>query len=300
VILVTGATGTVGREVLRRLPADLAVRVMARDPSRVERTAPGMDVVAGDFTDLRSLDHALRGVSRAFVVTNGVGGDDDVRFLRAARSAGVRHLVKVSAAAVEDEGADDLITRWQRTNEELLMGSGMQWTVLRPRSFMSNTLSWAATINSEGIVRGLYGTSANACVDPRDVAAAAVRALSEDGHDGRIYTLTGPEPINAAQQTAQLGRLLGRSLCFEELSRDTARRLLLERHPADIVEALLAGAERQHAGAKAGTGNTVLHLTGRPARSFKAWAEDHLAAFGAVPQAARSGWKRYSRSPRSA
>lgn len=148
-------------------------------------------------------------MSRAFLLTNRVGGDDDARFLRAARSAGVRHVVKVSAAAVADTDADDLVTRWQRANEDLLVNSGMRWTLLRPRAFMSNTLSWAPPIAAERVVRALYGTSVNACVDPRDVAAAAVCALTEDGHEGRIHTLTGPEPISAVEQTAQLARLLG-------------------------------------------------------------------------------------------
>ncbi|MFF1548872.1 NAD(P)H-binding protein [Streptomyces sp. NPDC058291] len=283
-ILVTGATGTVGREVLRALPDGLPVRVMARDPARVQTAAPGAEIVAGDYGDPRSLDRALRGVSRAFLLTNRVGGDDDARFLRAARSAGVRHLVKVSAAAVADDDAHDLVTRWQRANEELLLSCGTPWTLLRPRAFMSNTLSWAASIASERVVRALYGTSRNACVDPRDVAAAAVCALTEDGHEGRVHTLTGPEPISAVEQTAQLGRLLGAPLRFEELSPDQARALLGRRHPPAVVEALLAAARRQRAGAKARVEDTVLRLTGRPARSFGTWAADHLAAFGAAPR----------------
>ncbi|MDT6988353.1 SDR family oxidoreductase [Streptomyces lusitanus] len=283
-ILVTGATGTLGREVLEGLPAGLPLRVLARDPSRLDDAAHKAEIVAGDYGDPRSLDRALRGVSRAFLLTSRVGGDDDACFLRAARSAGVRHLVKVSAAAVEDEGAHDLITRWQRTNERLLLGSGIGWTLLRPRAFMSNTLSWAASIASEGVVRALCGTSPNACVDPRDVAAAAVCALTEDGHEGQTYTLTGPEPLSAVEQTARLGRLLGRPLRFEELSPQRARVLLGARHPAAVVEALLTAAERQRAGAKAGVTDTVHRLTGRPARPFGTWAEDHLAAFGAVPR----------------
>ncbi|MER6788499.1 NAD(P)H-binding protein [Streptomyces sp. NPDC000658] len=278
-ILVTGATGTTGREVLRGLPADLPVRVMARDPARVEPTAHRAETVAGDYGDPRSLDRALRGVSRAFLLTSRVGGDDDARFLRAARSAGVRHVVKVSAAAVADGDAHDLVTRWQRANEELLVNSGMRWTLLRPRAFMSNTLCWAPSIASDRVVRALYGTSVNACVDPRDVAAAAVCALTEAGHEGRVHTLTGPEPISAVEQTAWLGRLLGSPLRFEELSPGQARAQLSRRHPAAVVEALLASARRQRAGAKVRVEDTVLRLTGRPARPFATWAEDHLAAF---------------------
>ncbi|MFI1734577.1 NAD(P)H-binding protein [Streptomyces acidicola] len=295
-ILVTGATGTIGREVLRRLPAGQAVRVMAREPSKVVRVAAGTEVVAGDYTDRRSLERALRGVGRALVVTCRVGGDDDARFLRAARSAGVRHVVKLSAAAVADSEADDLITRWQRANEDLLRGSGMRWTMLRPRAFMSNTLSWAASVKSERVVRALYGTSANVCVDPRDVAAAAVCALTEDGHEGRIHTLTGPEPISAVEQTAQLGRLLGIPLRFEELSLDRARAALGQRHPAAVVKALLASAERQRAGAKARAEDTVLRLTGRPARSYATWAADHIEAFGDRPDAGRHGLSRSLRT----
>jgi uncharacterized protein YbjT (DUF2867 family) len=278
-MLVTGATGTVGREVLRLLPADRAVRVMARDPARVGDVAGGAEVVVGDYADPLSLERALRGVRRAFLVTNRVSGGDDARFVRAARSAGVRHVVKLSAAAVADAKADDLITRWQRANEVLLRDSGMEWTLLRPRAFMSNCLSWAASVRSEQVVRALYGTSACACVDPRDVAEVAVRALTGDGHAGRVHTLTGPEAISAVEQSAELGRLLGRPLRFEELPLESVRALLRQRHPPAVVEALLAGAKRRREGGKADVRSTVRDVTGQEARSFRDWAADHLAAF---------------------
>ncbi|MCT7352790.1 SDR family oxidoreductase [Streptomyces sp. 15-116A] len=282
-ILVTGATGTVGREVLRRLPARPPVRVMAREPGRVTGAAPTAEKVAGDYRDPGALARALAGVTTAFLVTTDVGGDDDARFLRAARTAGVRRVVKLSAAAVLDPGADDLITRWQRANEDLLRDSGMEWTLLRPRSFMSNTLSWAASVRSEGVVRALYGTSANACVDPRDLAEVAARVLTEDGHAGQAYTLTGPRAITPAEQTDQLGRLLGVPLRFEELTPEQARVALGARCPAPVVEALLHSAERQRAGAKAQVTDTVGEVTGRPAGSFQAWAKDHVEAFAHVP-----------------
>lgn len=278
-ILVTGATGTIGREVVRRIPADLAVRIMARDPGRVTGAGTAVEIVHGDFSDPGSLAGVLRGVRTVFLVTN-PGGADDAGFIRAARSAGVRHVVKLSAAAVADSRAEDLITRWQRRNEELLRGSGMEWTLLRPRAFMSNALSWAGSIRSDDVVRALHGTSSNACVDPRDVAEVAVRALTEDGHAGRAHTLTGPEAVSAVEQTAQLAELLRRPLRFEELSPERARAALGARYPADIVEALLESAERGREGAKAAVDGTVTALLGRPAGTFRGWAADHLGAFG--------------------
>ncbi|WP_405817730.1 NAD(P)H-binding protein [Streptomyces sp. NBC_00838] len=278
-ILVTGATGTVGREVVRRLPAGHRVRVWARDPAKVAGLPAGVERAGGDYEDPRALARAVAGVRTVFLVTTRVGGDDDARFVDAARAAGVRRVVKLSAAAVLDRRADDLITRWQRASEELLRVSGMEWTLLRPRAFMSNSLAWAPSVRSERTVRALYGTSANACVDPADVAEVAVRVLTGEGHAGRAYTLTGPRALTAVGQTRQLGRLLGVRLRFEELSRDEARASLEKRWPIPVVEALLESAERQRAGAKAQVSDAVLMLTGRQGRSFREWAVDHLDVF---------------------
>ncbi|MFJ6781942.1 NAD(P)H-binding protein [Streptomyces yangpuensis] len=284
-ILVTGATGTVGREVVRRLPAGAAVRVMTRDPARatdsVAADAVAAEVVRGDYDDPRSLARAVRGVRTAFLVTNRVGRDDDARFVEAARSAGVRHVVKLSAAAVADPLAQDLITRWQRGNEALLRTSGMEWTLLRPRAFMSNTLSWATAVRTEQVVRALYGASATACVDPRDIAEVAVRALTEGGHAGRTHALTGPEAITAAEQTAQLAELLGRPVRFEEVGVARMRAALRARHSEAVTEALLESAERRREGGKAEVEGAVREILGRPAGSFRAWAADHLDAFSA-------------------
>ncbi|MEV8309128.1 NAD(P)H-binding protein [Streptomyces flavidovirens] len=278
-ILVTGATGTVGREVVRRMPEGAAVRILARDPARVAGADSRAEAVFGDYGDPVSLAGALRGVRRAFLVTSRVGGDQDALFLRAAGAAGVRHVVKLSAAAVEDDQAQDLITRWQRESEHLLRESGMEWTLLRPRSFMSNSLSWASSVRADHVVRSLYGASANACVDPRDIADVAVRALTEPGHTGRAYTLTGPRAISAVEQTDELAALLGRALRFEELGTAPARMLWSERYPPAVVDALVHSAERQREGAKARVESTVEDLTGRPARAFRSWAGAHLAAF---------------------
>lgn len=288
-ILVTGSTGTVGRLLVGRLPAELPVRLMARHPSKITGAAVTAQTVAGDYSDPQSLARALEGVRTAFLVTTRVAGDEDAVFVRAAQMAGVRRVVKLSAAAVLDERADDLITRWQRANEELLRTSGLEWTLLRPRAFMSNCLSWAQSIRSVRTVRALYGTSGNACVDPRDIAEVAARVLTEEGHAGRAYCLTGPEAVTAVGQTRQLGQLLGVPLRFEELTPDEARAEMEKRYPVHVVEALLLSANRQRAGAKAEVDDTVGMVTGRPAGTFRVWAEDHLEAFVPVPPRPTAG-----------
>ncbi|MGW2477770.1 NAD(P)H-binding protein [Streptomyces sp. NPDC001665] len=277
-ILVTGATGTIGREVLRRLPSDRPVRIMARHPERVTGAPPAARIVHGDFTDPASLTDALHNVHTAFLVTN-PDGADDARFLDPARAAGVRHIVKLSAAAVTDPVADDLITRRQRHNEDLLRASGIGWTLLRPRAFMSNTLSWARSIRSGQVVRAPYGSSVNACVDPGDVAEVAAMALTGRDHMGAAYTLTGPQALSAVEQTAQLAELLGLPLRFEELSPQQARTALGARYPTDIASALLESARRQHSGFKAFVDATLPGLLGRPARTFRDWAAAHLDSF---------------------
>ncbi|NED03315.1 NAD(P)H-binding protein [Streptomyces sp. SID6648] len=280
-ILVTGATGAVGREVAGLLAAAGPLRILARRPERLTVRGDGVEVVEGAYGDRPALDRALRGVDSVFLVTNSPAEPDDERVAGAAAAAGVRHLVKLSMMAVEEPGADDFITRRQRQNEEAIRESGVPWTFVRPRTFMSNTLSWAPGIRSAGVVRALYGDAPVACVDPRDVAAVAVAVLTGAGHEGRAYAVSGPEAVTAREQTAQLSRVLGRPLRFEELGLDAARTALLAKYPRPVAEAFLESAERQRAGAKAAVVPTVQELTGRQARSYRTWVADHADAFAA-------------------
>ncbi|MFJ5921033.1 NAD(P)H-binding protein [Kitasatospora sp. NPDC092948] len=281
-ILLTGVTGTIGREVARLLVPTRPVRVLVRDPARLALSGPGVEnveVATAAYADRDALLRALEGVRAAFLVTNDPTQPDDERFVAAAAAAGVRRVVKLSAFAVGEEDADDLITRWQRANEELIRGSGLEWTFLRPRAFMSNSLAWASSVRAEGVVRSLNPGSGNACVDPRDVARIAASALTGPGHAGRIHSLTGPEAVTPAEQAAHLAEVIQRPLDVEELTLDQARAQWSRRYPAPIVEALLESAVRQARGLKATVDPTFERLTGERPRPFRTWAADHAAAF---------------------
>ncbi|MFJ9543736.1 NAD(P)H-binding protein [Streptomyces sp. NPDC101225] len=277
---MTGASGTVGREVVRRLPPQHTVRVMTRRPDTYRHTRPGTQVVGGDFTDEDSLARAVRGVTAAFLVTSPLTTGWDERFLHAAHRARVEHVVKLSAAAVLDPGADDTITRRQRTCEYLLRTSGLAWTLLRPRAYMSNTLTWAHTIRTQHTVHALHHTSPVACIDPRDIADVAAHTLTQPQHTGHAYQLTGPTPLTPLQQTTTLAHLLGHPLHCHEQGEHNARTTWRTTYPEPIVQALLHRARRQQAGTKTHTHTTTItHTTGHPARTYTTWATDHLTHF---------------------
>ncbi|WP_405773593.1 SDR family oxidoreductase [Streptomyces sp. NBC_01538] len=281
-ILLTGATGTVGRLVAERLSGTGPLRLLTRYPHRVTLARPGIEVVRGDFDDPAGLRTALVGVRSCLLITaNPLAPAQDRNFVAAARAAGVSQVVKLSAQAVTEPDAIDLITRWQRENERLLRASGLAWTFLRPRAFMSNTLGWARSIREEGVVRGLDGTARNASVDPRDIADVAVQALTApEAHAGRAYALTGPVAITPSEQTEILGDLLHRPLKFMELTESQLLRGLLARHPEPMALALVESAARGRGGGKAQVEPDVQELLGRPGRGYREWATEHLTEFG--------------------
>ncbi|MGP4052881.1 NAD(P)H-binding protein [Streptomyces sp. 2A115] len=282
--VVTGATGAVGRHVARQL-AELGlqpgnVRALIRDLDKARRMQLPGQLVDCDYEDRKGLERALAGADVILVITaNPLRPQHDENILAAARAVGVRRAVKLSWLAVTDPDADDLITRWNRECEGLLHTSGLEWTVLRMRSLMSNTLSWAASIRAESVVRAFGGDAATASVDPRDVARAAIRGLMEESRAGRAYALTGPQPITARGQTSQLASALGRQLRFEELTADQALRQWRGRLPEPVARALLEAAERRAAGAAAGVESEVQAIVGSAPAPFSSWAADHIGCF---------------------
>lgn len=284
-IALTGATGTVGSRVARLLAPHHHLRCLTRSPERaIPLGVPGLAVEA-DLDEPGSLTRALTGADALLVVTfDPLRDAHDAHLLAAARRSGVRHVVKLSALAVTDPRAQDAITRWQRGCEERVRASGMSWTLLRPRAFMSNCLGWAGTVRDSGLVRTLHGGSPNSCVDPWDVAAAAARALTSARCAGRAYALTGPEPLSARQQVAQLSEVLGRPVRHEELTEEEALRAWCARFPAELAQALLESADRQARGSKSTVHGGVREALGRDPGAFRVWARRHASSF--CPEAA--------------
>jgi uncharacterized protein YbjT (DUF2867 family) len=281
-ILVVGATGTNGREVALRLAkAGRKVRGLVRGRDRADDLArAGVETAQGDLDDPASLDAALRGVERAFVLTavarRGVGWFRN--FFEAAQRAGTRHVVKFSALGAGEAGAE--ILRQHGESDELLRASGLPYTILRPNSFYQNMLWSAAAIREQGTFYLPMRDARLGLVDVRDIAAVAVAALTEAGHEGKTYELTGPEALSYADVAATLSKVLGKPVRYVDVPPEAAKQSMLAAGMPEWNAAAVAELYGVFASGRcAGTTDTVERVTGRPAATFEQFARDHAAAF---------------------
>jgi uncharacterized protein YbjT (DUF2867 family) len=265
---VIGATGKVGRHVVSGLlERGAAVRALARDPDAADLPADVM-VISGDLSDPQGFAQHLDGVEAVFLVWpffSAEGSDEVVAVL--ARYA--RRIVYLSAEAAGQRPE----SFWARV-EQAIERSATEWTFLRPTGFAANTLMWADQIRDSGIVRWPYGQAARSLIHERDIADVAVRALTEDGHAGARYVLTGPEALSQAQQAHAIGAALGRTVRWEELSREDAERQLAGRVPDTALDTWASFVEAPEV-----VTSTVQEVTGTPARAFAEWARDHAHDF---------------------
>ncbi|MFI6866365.1 NAD(P)H-binding protein [Nocardia sp. NPDC050406] len=277
-IVVTGATGNVGRPLVRML-AEAGEKVTAVARRAPEALPEGVRAVAGDLTDAEGFAGVLEGAEKLFLLfAPGSFAADVPGVLAAARAAGVRQVVLLSSQGVATRPESASHGQLGAAIEEAVRASGMEWTILRPSGFQSNVLAWAEQVRGARTVSAPFGDVGVPFVDPEDIAAMAAAALRESGHAGRTYVLTGPVAETPRERTRVLGEILGESVRFEEVTAEQARAQMLTFMPADAVETTLAilGAPTEDELRISPDIDTVL---GRPARPFAAWARRNIDAF---------------------
>ncbi|MGN9843756.1 NAD(P)H-binding protein [Nonomuraea sp. H19] len=273
-ILVTGATGNVGKHVVAQLAeAGLEVRALVRDPGRARLP---VEMVRGDLTVPETLHPALEDVESVFLLWPGFAAETAAGAV-AAIAKHARRVVYLSAD-VTDLAEDEEPTLFHQAVERLIRHSGLGWTFLRPGGFATNTLMWADQIK-QGVVRWPYGQAARSLIHEKDIAAVAAHVLTSAGHGGAKYVLTGPERLTQAEQVRVIGEAIGREVRWAELPPEKARDELMAAwgDPAFVDGALEAW--KEFVTSPEQVTDTVERLLGRPALTFRQWAEDHAADF---------------------
>jgi uncharacterized protein YbjT (DUF2867 family) len=275
-ILMMGATGNVGREVVRALArGGRPVRAMSRSPDAASWPA-GVESVAGDLNHPDSVDNALTGAGSVFMLA---GYPDPPGLLARMKAAGVNRVVLLSSGAVAHGDLDNYVVRFNVVSEAAVRDCGLAWTVLRPSGFMSNALRWRPQLKAGNTIREPFADEQVAVIDPFDIGAVAARALTDDGHDGRSYRLTGPRAMLPAERVAVLADVLGRDLRFEAHADEQVRREMSESMAAPLVDAFFefsrGGTYRDD---KVDAAAPL--VLGRPLRTFRDWAQAHSDAFG--------------------
>jgi uncharacterized protein YbjT (DUF2867 family) len=281
-ILVTGGTGLIGGEVLRRLSErGIPARALTRDLSRTQKMS-GVTWVAGDLGKPETLPAAFEGANTLFLLTHYY--EDMVALqhnaIAAARAAGVEHVVKVSAFAASDHSRAP-IGRWHYQVEKELQDSGIAWTMLRPHHFMQNLLAQADYVKNDGAIYSPSGDGKIPYVDGRDVGAVAAVTLTTSGHTGKTYVVTGSEAMSYRQASEIISAVIGKPVRFVDESPEQARaRRIREGVPPAVIESILAIGAYQRAGGKTVTiTTTIADLTGRPPRTVAEFVREHASAF---------------------
>ena len=283
-ILVTGATGKTGRALVRQIVAmGMPVRALVRDRAKVaELEAEGAEIVVGDLGKAETLAPALVGIDKAYLITAADPAQVMLHsnFIRAAKQAGVRHIVRHSVRGAELDSPIK-IARWHATSQKELEHSGIAWTHLQPVYSMQNFLTFASTIESQGTFYAPMKDGALSMVDARDVAAVAAAVLIESvPHQDKTYLVTGPEALTFADAAEQLSAVLAKPIRYTDITPENARKALVQKGvPEWYVDDLLGFYAFYNTGAGATVSDTVATITGQSGRRFHQFAQDYRSAF---------------------
>lgn len=280
-ILITGATGNIGRELTPILfKSGERIRVLVRDEKKVAHLDPHIERAVGDLNAPQTLLPALRNVDRIFLVTYET--QQDINVIEAAKHASVRQIVKLST--LEATAHKIQVGKWHYEREELIRASGLDWTFLRPGMFMSNAIEWwAESIKGQGSVFFPGGKKGRvAAIDPRDVASVAACALTQPGHSAKAYELTGSELFTIGEMVQVIAKVLGKPIQYVDIP-PIAAKLFMRKTGMDgiLANALMEmlGSLRRDEGAV--MTDTVEQVTGCKPGSFENWCREHIGDFQA-------------------
>jgi|NOAtaT_6_FD_contig_21_7566387_length_1042_multi_16_in_0_out_0_2 uncharacterized protein YbjT (DUF2867 family) len=278
-ILVTGATGNVGSRVLSRL-AEKGQKVSALVRNKQAKGIhPKADVRVGNYEELKSLEAAMQGVTKVYLLASGSKlTQHEFNVIAAAQRAGVKHIVKHSGLGA-NYGAIEL-SRWHLEAEKKLKQSGIAWTILRPSGYASNALMWSGSLASQGVVYGSTGDGKLGIIDPDDIADCGVICLTKSGHEGKEYDLTGPAALSVTDQLAIINKVVGKQYRYQEVP-DQAVHQAMTQMGLDkaFVDAMVEFYGMVRAGHAAVTTPTVKQLLGREPASFETWVKNNRNAF---------------------
>jgi uncharacterized protein YbjT (DUF2867 family) len=278
--LITGATGNVGSLVVERLiESGDRPRVFVRDPEKARaRCGDRVDVFVGDLADAATLKAALAGADALLLVNSGpeLAARDEAA-AKAAKTAGVKHLVKLSSYDAQQNVGTGL---WHARGESAIRATGIAFTFVQPSGFMSNALFWAGSIKAERVVRTCTGDGKIPFIHSQDIADVATMALTSRNYGGESLPITGPEALSYAQMTAKIGAAIGKALRFEPISDEQERRqMMADGDPEEVVAAHLSIYRAIREGRLAAVTNTVERILGRKPIRFDQWVQENAAAF---------------------
>jgi uncharacterized protein YbjT (DUF2867 family) len=283
-ILITGATGILGSAVLDRLGAtDVDLRVLIRDEVKARSLRDrGVEVAVADFLQPETLAPALEGVRVVFLLTP-ISPEQVTQagnVITAARASG--HTPRIVRLSVQKASRDapTKVGRQHAEIEDVVMSSGLPYTLLRPQSFMQNTLMVAPTVAAEGTIYQPSKDGRLGMIDARDVGEVAAKVLTEEGHDGEVYTLTGPAAISFHDVARALSEVLGKAVRYVDVPPEAAKAAMLRRGvPEWRADALNEYAKAHSEGYSDFTTDDVARLTGHRATSYEQFAHDFAQAF---------------------
>jgi uncharacterized protein YbjT (DUF2867 family) len=282
--LITGATGNNGREVVKQL-VDIgqSVRILVRNPEKAgDLQKLGVETATGDLENPESIDRALQGIEKALLLpANSLQQVQQERnFIEAAQRANVQHLVKFSALGADLPNPPVSLLRWHAEAEQILRDSGIPFTIIRPTTFMQNMLGSAATIQSEGKFYMALGDARVAQVDVRDIAAVIVAVLTQSGHEGKIYTVTGSEALTYGEVAEKLSAVLDKEITCVNISLPEWNHALVSAGmPQWFADAMVGLQEYVRKPMGSQITNTIAEVTKQQPITFDQFAKDYVSVF---------------------